>query len=362
MAAELLSQGTRRDGAKRFADKLEMRGASVGASASDDYSELDFLAPENEMNEALALAGEMLAQPRFSAVELEKERRHTLASLRTRYDTIFNVAHDEFLRRLYGDHPYGRLTEGTADGLRRIGRRDLREWHRSRWRPSTAIFSMESSVPWSRARGILERAFAAWSPNGPVAAPANDPAIANSSGDSNVTSRFEQAFLMTGVLAPPAAHPDALALKIVNTVIGGGMSSRLFVELREKLGLAYDVSSFYPTRLRESHWAFYIGCSPSNLATAERRMEELLSEIADKGVTPAEFAQAKAMIRGNFAMEHQTGRRRGWYLAWWEFLGRGAEYDEQFLKRLGAMRLSEANRVARALLSKPRLTVRVVPT
>jgi zinc protease len=365
LVAELLPQGTRRHDARRFAAQLEIRGAALGAHATEDYSEMGFIAPETELEETLSLAGEMLSSPRFSPAELEKERAHTRASLRARQDAIFNIAHDRFMTNLYGEHPYSRLTEGTAKGLGRITPGDLKRWHQRTWTPLSSILSVEASWPWRKARKILERSFAGWK-RSESTSPAGDKISSVVRGGKNkldrMTSRFEQAYLMTGLLAPAVDHPDAIVLKMLNTVLGGGMSSRLFVQLREELGLAYEVSSFFPTRLGPSHWACYLGCSPEKLSAAGRRLDELLEELAQKGPTESEVAQAKAMIKGSFAMDHQTRRRRAWYRAWWEFLGRDLDYDRVFLKRLEAVPLSDVRRVAKELLSQPRLTVEVAPS
>ena len=116
-------------------------------------------------------------------------------------------------------------------------------------------------------------------------------------------------------------------------VLGGGMSSRLFVKLREERGLAYEISSFYPARLDGSAWAIYMGLPAERLPEAERALALLLEELSDKGVTAAELAQAKQLMQGTYVMDHQTRRRQAWYAAWWEFLGRPPNYDKTLSER-----------------------------
>jgi predicted Zn-dependent peptidase len=176
-----------------------------------------------------------------------------------------------------------------------------------------------------------------------------------------IRSSFEQAYLMVGWQAPGATHEDQIPLKVLNTLLGGGMSSRLFVTLRENLGLAYEVSSFYPTRLGTSHWVIYLGLPKEKLEAASEELDRLLRSLADKGPTAVEVLQAKAMIRGSFLMDRQTRRRQAWYAAWWDYLGRGPEYPKEFLRAIDAVTPGQLHALLRKMLQQPRVTVTVVP-
>jgi zinc protease len=172
---------------------------------------------------------------------------------------------------------------------------------------------------------------------------------------------FEQAYLMTGTLAPAVGAPEALALKVLNTVLGGGMSSRLFLRLREELSLAYEVSSFFPTRLEPSLWVIYLGLPAQKISIARKKLQEILRNVRRRGISSAELAQAKQMIRGSFLMENQTRRRQAWYAAWWEFLGKPPGYGDLFLKTLDAIVPEQVHAVAKRMLDQPWVTVEVVP-
>jgi predicted Zn-dependent peptidase len=139
------------------------------------------------------------------------------------------------------------------------------------------------------------------------------------------------------------------------------MSSRLFEELREKSGLAYEVSSFYPTRLDSSQWVIYLGLPKEKLKMASVQLDQLLDHLAKSGPTVSEVKQAKAMIRGAFLMDRQSHRRQAWYAAWWQFLGRGPDYGEEFLRAVDAVTPKQLHRLIQDILKQPRVTVRVVP-
>jgi predicted Zn-dependent peptidase len=306
---------------------------------------------------------ELLTKPSFPEAELAKERAQVLSSLATRRDTIFNIAHDRLAERLFGSHPYGRLVDGLPGTVQRFKRRDLQAWHAAYVAPAGAILSIVASVPWPEVLAETKRTLGRWRKNGAAwRSPALFlPAALSASVEEEIRAPFEQAYLMTGMLAPKADDPDFFALKLLNTALGGGMSSRLFLQLREERGLAYEVSSFFATRLQASQWVIYLGCSPKNLDVAQRHLEALLRQVASEGVSAMELKQAKAMMKGSFALDFQTRRRQAWYGAWWRFLGRGAHYERRFGPAVDAVQSADVRRAARRLLSQPRVTIKVVP-
>ncbi|MFA5976235.1 MAG: pitrilysin family protein [Elusimicrobiota bacterium] len=364
LTMDLLLAGTRRRTARQIADAVEFRGASLGVHASEDYSEMGFVAPSGQWSRVLDVLGDMLRYPTFPADEVAKERAQTLASLKSRNDSIFNLAHDRFSRMLFGSHPYSRPMEGIPRTVRSFQRKHFQTWRASQLRPDRAIFSLIGPLPARQVIRGVTRFLGPWKTSD---AHWIEPSLVSVPGPratirAELRSRFEQAYLMTGTLAPAADDEGFITLKVLNTLLGGGMSSRLFLRLREELGLAYEVASFFPTRLHPSQWVLYMGLPEEKLVLAEKKMEELLRQLAASGPTLQEVAQAKQMIAGAYLMEHQTRRRQGWYAAWWEFLGKGADYGSQFLEEVEAVTPGDIHTLARRLLSQPRVTVTVVPS
>jgi zinc protease len=287
-----------------------------------------------------------------------------LAGLSSRKDSIFNVAHDALNKAMFGLHPYGRLVEGDLKTVGQFRKSDIIRWHESGIRPDEAILSCSGPMTVSEARRVIEKHLGGWRlPSSsyrrkPVPSPLG-PDLRR--GDILLRSTFEQAYLMVGFPAPSLTDPDHLPLKVLNTVLGGGMSSRLFEKLREESGLAYEVSSFYPTRLDPSQWVFYLGLPKEKLKTASIQLDKLLDDLAKTGPTLEEVKQAKAMIRGAFLMDRQSHRRQSWYAAWWQFLGRGMNYGEEFLRTVDAVTPKQLHLLAQRILLLPRTTVRVIP-
>lgn len=359
---EMLLSGTRRKTASQIADVVESVGGSMGAQTAEDYSEVDWLAPAAHAGRLFELLADILTEPRWPDGELTKQRQHLLNDLQTRADVLFNVAYDAFRQRLFKTHAYARPVDGTEATVRAFMRKDLAAWHAAHIRPDRAIFSLAG--PWSlaEARRLVSRSLGGWRRPKAAAVEAPSPVAFDAKPETAVlTAAFQQAYFMSGAYAPPLAHPDVLPLKLWNMILGGGMSSRLFVRLREERGLAYEVSSFYPARLDRSAWAVYMGLPAERLLEAEQALARLLEELAAKGPTATELAQAKRLMEGTYLMDHQTRRRQAWYAAWWEFLGRPTNYDTQYLRRIATISLADVRAAGRRVLDQPRLTVKVIP-
>ena len=363
LTVELLLQGTRQYSAEQVADKVESVGASLGTQTSDDYVEIGWAAPAQRLASVLEVLLDLLVNPRFAPAEISKEKAQVLASLSSRYDTLFNIAHDQFNALLFGNHPYGRPVEGRIDTLKRFTRKELLHWHKDYFDPKEAIVSIVAPQSSREGKSLLEKYFRQWKRPVKSAKRGIPFPIARLEHEkkTKIRASFEQAYLMTGMLAPAISEPGYTALKVLNTLFGGGMSSRLFLELREKMGLAYEVSSFFPTRIQKSQWVLYMGLPPDKLEVARKKMNDLLAQLVDRDVSKEEVDQAKKMIRGSFLMENQTRRRQAWYAAWGEFLGQGPDFARTFLKQVDRVTPKEIRGVARELLSQPRVTVEVVP-
>ena len=362
LTAELLLQGTRQRSSQKLAEEMESVGASLGIQTSEDYTDIGHIAPVSHLGRILEMMAEMLTEPAFAPAEIQKERTHTLAALKSRQDAIFNSAYDTLNQEMYGAHPYGRPVDGRPETVRRFTRQDIQNWHRTEMGPERAVLAMISSLPLKDVQSQVERHLKTWKKSGGDAArPQLTLPVPAVSRRIRRSSRFEQAYLMLGIPAPAVNDPDYVALKVLNTLLGGGMSSRLFLRLREELGLAYEVSSFFPSHLMNSQWVIYLGTPPKKLAVAQKELERLLSALERKGASPQEVRQAAMMIRGGHVMDTQPRRRRAWYAAWWKFLGREPDSDQDFLRAVDGVTPHQIRTLSKRLLSQPRITVEMGP-
>ncbi len=151
------------------------------------------------------------------------------------------------------------------------------------------------------------------------------------------SQQTQQAIVMLGYLAASVRGTDYPALKILSTYLGNGLSSRLFVELREKRGLAYDVSAFYPTRFATSHFGVYMGTAAENTQVALESLQAEIDRLCAVLLSPDELKIAKNKILGQYALGKQTNAQIAQVLGWYEVLGLGVEYDLQFQSEIAAV-------------------------
>ena len=158
---------------------------------------------------------------------------------------------------------------------------------------------------------------------------------------------------MLGYLAPAVEQADYAALKLLSTYLGNGLSSRLFVELREKLGLAYEVSAFYPTRKQPATFVVYIGTAPENTAIALSKLRAEVELLCHDKLSAEDLQTAKNKLLGQYALGKQTNGQIAQAFGWYEILGLGIEFDTQFQQQVANVTAAEANQAACKYLLEP---------
>jgi zinc protease len=163
-----------------------------------------------------------------------------------------------------------------------------------------------------------------------------------------------------GGLAPALTDADYAAVKVLGSLLGGGMASRFFSELRDKQGLAYTTTLRYPTRVEQSMVVAQLGTAPENAAKAEAALQAELARIQRESPTDDELRVAQAYLLGTLAMDRRTNARQAWYLAAYEQAGVGHEFLDRYPQSVRAVTAADVQRVARRYLSVLR-TVIVAP-
>jgi predicted Zn-dependent peptidase len=158
---------------------------------------------------------------------------------------------------------------------------------------------------------------------------------------------------MLGYLSPSVKQEDYATLKLLSTYLGNGLSSRLFVELREKRGLAYDVSAFYPTRLDTSQFVIYMGTAPENTKVALEGLRYEAERLCSSELSSEELQAAKNKLLGQYALSKQTNAEIAQLYGWYETLGLGIEYDAQFQEAVAHITPEQAQAAAARYLQDP---------
>ena len=353
LLASVITKGTERLSSQQIAEQVEAVGASMGADAAADYCLFSLKTVSADFAAMLALLAEIIRAPTFPEAEVELERKLTLQGIRSMQEQPFSVANAQLRQLLYGQHPYGTSGLGTEETVAQIGCADLHAYHQTYFRPDHLVISLVGHIDPTAAAALVDACFGDWQ-NPQAALPPLDLAPVAIQPQSATTQQdTQQAIVMIGYLAAAVREPDHIALKLLNTYLGNGLSSRLFVELREKRGLAYDVSAFYPTRIDTSHFVTYIGTAPENAAIALEGLHQEVTRLQETLLTPEELQSAKNKLLGQYALGKQTNGQIAQIFGWYEMLTLGVLYDQQFQQRVAEVSADAIQQAVRRHLSQP---------
>ncbi len=357
LLTSLLTKGTKQLSALEIADRIESVGAGLGADATTDYIQLSLKTVREDVTDIFKLAGEILRTPSFLEAQIELERKLTLQAIKSQTEQPFNNAYRQLRESLYGTHPYARSPLGTTATVSQITRQDLLNYHHAHIRPDRLIICFAGRISHDEAIDLVKRVFGDWE------IPAGEPptlvtqAVITQPQERSEYQATQQSIVMLGYLAPAIHEPDCIPLKLINSYLGNGMSSRLFVELREKRGLAYDVSAFYPTKLDASHFAAYMGTAASNTQVAVSGLRAEIDRLCVTHLTPTELQTAKDRLLGQYALGKQTNGQLAQTYGWYELMGLDLEFDRQFSERIQKLTPAQIKTVAAQYLSEPYISI-----
>jgi predicted Zn-dependent peptidase len=250
LTAEMLDRGAGGRSALELSDAVDHLGAELGASADWDEITVGLSVPSERLEPALAILSDAVRKPTFPAEELERVRRELLTTFLQWRDEPESIARVAFARAVFGDHPYGRITEGTEAFVRAASREDLERFHRAAFVPANAAIVAAGDVTAANLKTLLEGAFGSWTGTGERApAVAHAPQVRGRSIWIVDVPDAAQSEIRIGRVGAARSTPDFFPILIANTILGGSFSSRLNQNLRERHGYAYGAGSAFDFRL-----------------------------------------------------------------------------------------------------------------
>jgi zinc protease len=356
----VMVRGTNRRSTIEIATAAEDLGGGIDASGDVDYGEIRASALARNWEPLLSLVAEVALTPSLPADAIQIERRLILSQIQTRLDTPFQLAFDTLVADVYGRHPYGLPPVGKRETIQRLSREDLLAHYRAIYRPNRLVLAVSGRVPAAKVIAAAEKLFGAAPLTERGAAPsesATDVAPTPNGGRRVLDRPAQQAQILVGFAGPSVRDADYAAVKVLGAVLGGGMAGRFFVELRDKLGLAYSLGTLNPSRAGTSLLMGYMGTAPASVEPAEVGM---LREIARSRVDPPsadELARAKAYLIGAHAMDRRTNARQAWYLAFFELIGAGYDFPDRYPGLLNNVTAAQVQAAAQRYLERPTIVV-----
>ncbi len=353
LVAALLSKGTLTHTSQDIAAQVESIGANLGVSSAPDYFVVSVKTVSADFAELLALAAQLIQFSIFPEAELALERKLTLQAIRARQELPMAIALQQLRQAIHTNHPYGQPALGTLETITSLERNDLTEFHQQHFSPHTAILSIAGNITVDNAQSLAAKLFGNWKSSSLV-----PPTLTSLISDSKPiqvtqTQPTQQSIVMLGYPAPTVQEPDYAALKLLHTYLCSGLSSRLFTELREKKGLAYEVSGFYPARLHPSHFGVYLGTASENTALALSLLKAEIERLSAQTLSAEEVNSTKSKLLGQYALGKQTNHQIAHLYGLYAFLKLGADYDQQFVQNIQAITPEQLQNVAIKHLREP---------
>jgi predicted Zn-dependent peptidase len=334
-------------------------GGTIEAFADADFSEIAATALDRYWSEMLDLVADVALRPSLPDATLGAVRDFLVRQVRNRGEKPYDVALDTLLATTFGDHPYAWDPIGLKESVERLDRAALIAHYRKHYVPGALVLAVSGKVKAAEVTAAAERLFGPM-PTAPVPAP-NDPAPpAPARSRQALRVPGAQAQIMMGGLGPAMTDADFPAMKVMGTVLGGGLAGRLFSELRDKQGLAYTTAAQEPMRVRPGYFVALLGTAPENRDKAEAALRDQLERMQRDLVSDEELRVAQAYVLGSLAMDRRTNARQAWYLASLEADGVGYEYLDRYTAQVQAVTVADIQRVARRYLG-PLRTVVVEP-
>lgn len=352
LMARLIGKGSTTRSSAAMAEAFESLGISFGASAGQDFVTVSVQSLAEDFPRAVELFADALLRANFPWEEIDTERGRVSSEIRARDDRPPQLAMKHLRRLLFEPHAYARPVEGELATLGEITQVDLGTLHAAVAVAPRMIASVAGMLDADGVKSLLESAFpsATERPDRRVKA---DTTLPFRAARHVVERKVEQAFIALGHRLCGATDPDVPALVVASTILGGGMSSRLFAELRDRRGLAYAVGATCSFNAMHGSFVAYIGTKPESQKEAEGGLWGEVRRLREEPVPPEELVRAQNYIVGNYLRELETCRMQAARTASDVAFGLGSDHAARYPQLVRAVTPRDLLRVANRYFIDP---------
>jgi predicted Zn-dependent peptidase len=353
----MVFKGTAHRSAKEIALALEKLGGSLDAYTAREHTAYQARVLDSHLREAADVLVDLIYRPTLRKSDLQLERKVVLEEISTVQDTPDDLVFELHNEALWGSHPYGYSILGTRDTVSRLDVGDLRLVHERAYHPAQTVVAAAGNVEHDHLLDVLgDTGWAdlpAGDPTGMVAAPpVPAPPVVR-----HVEREGAQTHVVFGSAAVPHGDPRRYALALVSTVLGGGMSSRLFQRVREELGLAYSVYTFQTLHVDMGAHGVYVGTAPETAAAAVGAIREELDRVSKEGLSAEEILAGKNQLKGQVTLSLESVTSRMYRAAGVELYREPFRGLDAVLGEIDAITDDEIRAVCSGFFSPERQTV-----
>jgi len=358
-AEHLFFKGTqRRPTAKAISQEIEGVGGIINASTDKEATIFWCKVASSHFPMALDVLSDILLNSRFDAAEIEKERQVVIEEINMNLDLPQQRAGMLIDELLWPGQPLGREVGGTKETVSRMNREQMLSYIARRYVPNNIVVSIAGDIKHARAVAQVVPLLEKWS--------AKEIATQYTADDRQTEARLrteskegEQAHVCLAVHGFSRFHPQRFVLDLLNAVLGGGMSSRLFTEIREQRGLAYEIHSYVEHFLNSGSFIVYAGVDPAKVEIAAKAILEELSKLK-QGISPGELTRAKELSKGRLELRLEDSQHLALWLGGQELLMQRILTLDEVIAMIDAISVAELGHVAEQLLSSEQLNLAIV--
>jgi predicted Zn-dependent peptidase len=352
----LLFKGTKRRSALEISSSIEEVGGEMNAFTSKEYTCFYARVIDTDLPMAIDVVSDLITSSIVSALDVEAERKVVLEEIAMRDDDPSDLVHDLYAETYYGDTQLGRPILGTVESIKSMSRNAVFNYYKKRYLPQDLVVAVAGNIKHKKVVEMVERALSADGFLDVKGAPQirGNEGIrkAKQTSVGLMTRKTEQAHMFYG-MEGVARHDDRrFAMGILASALGGGMSSRLFQEIREKRGLAYSVYAYAQQFAGSGQIGFYAGCNPTKAIEVIEIIREVLHNVAEHGMTHEEINRAKGAVRGSLVLSQEDSGSRMSRIGKNEIVyGHVMGFDE-ILKEISSVTHEDVRKVASEFLTK----------
>jgi zinc protease len=361
LTSELLASGTPTKTAVEIAEESDFIGSSLSTAADYDFTEIELVVLKKYLEKGLNIVGDIIINPTFPQEEVENTVREIQGELKKNEEDPSWLAEREFLKALYDGHPYGRMVEGNRESLLRIDRADLINFHSKYYLPNRTIISIAGDITLEDARNLIEKNFGDWKKKEIAENSIPPPPVLEKTKFLKLDREVTQANIVLGHLGISRDNPDYYPLQVMNYILGGGgFSSRLVNDIRDKRGLAYSVGSTYLSRRYPGSFQVPLQTKNPSAMNAVKLVLENMRRIKDNEVSDEELEDAKAYLIGSLPLSIETDKEVAENMALLEYYHLGLDYFDKYRQNIQRLSKRDVLRVAQKYLHPDKYVLVIV--
>lgn len=354
----LIFKGTSRRTARRIAEEFDAMGGELNAFSAKEYTCFYSKVLDERLGDAFEIMSDMLLRSLMRPQDVDAERKVILEEIAMHEDSPDDIIHDFFVSALWESHPLGQSVLGSQNVIRTLGSGEIADFYRAYYKPCNIVVAAAGNVDHARVVELVDRLMDCEGEGGKNSRHAFVPEIRP---HTVVYDRpTEQAHIVLGTQGLPRQHPSRFALAVLDNILGGGMSSRLFQKIREERALAYSIFSYHSMYVETGLVAVYAGTSPENVSAVMELIKEEIARITEKGVSEEELNRSKDHIKGNLVLSLEDSGSRMTRIGKAEVCGGEILSLNELLARIDAVTSEDVLKLAKELFGPRKLVATVI--